>query len=145
MRSDDTTPPPWLPRVTRFDMSAPSLLVGEFDVETATGSHVGGPGALHTVMRLQANDGRVTGVDEHPAPDPSQVSRWPVELRADTLHVGSPDSDEDFTEYQVQWVSADGFCGQWRTRQPGWLRDHQPGHPEFATGPFLARRQIGRA
>jgi hypothetical protein len=146
MSSDNMTPPPWLPRGAPFDADAPSLLVGDFDVETATGPLVGAPGALHTVMRLRAaDDGGITGVDEDLDPDRSKVSRWPVDLRADTLHVGSAVADSGLSEYQVQWVSVDGFCGQWRTRQPDWLRDQQPGHPEVATGPFLARRRSGPA
>jgi hypothetical protein len=147
MSGDPTSPPPWLPDATPFHPKGWHLLVGEFDVTTAPGPDVGGPGALRTVMRLRATDEPegVVGSDEDLDTDPAKVSRWPVVLQRDTLHVGTSSAADGPSEYHVRWGSATGFCGEWRTRQPPWLREQQPGHPELASGPFLARRRATRA
>ena len=142
MSDDLASPPSWLPDATQFDSSAWRLLVGDFDVRTATGPDVTTRG-LRTVMRSRAaaEPSRVVGSDEDLDPDPAKTSRWPVELRGDTLLVGGTRAGDGPSEYRVQWASPTGFCGEWRTRQPEWLREHQPGHPEFGTGPFLATRR----
>jgi hypothetical protein len=136
-------PPSWLPDGLPFTPSRWQLLIGEFDVQTTVApAPIGGDG-LRTRMSLRGDVGvdRVVGYD---VVDDDSDSRWPVELRGSTLHVGGT-TDADGSEYRIEWASDAGFCGEWRTRQPQSIRDRQPGHPEFATGPFLASRRPGSA
>lgn len=139
----NTTPPSALTGAGPFHADAWQQLLGEFDLHTATAPDLAAPGGLRTLLRLWAESDppRLVGRDAHTDTSAARHRPWPVELRGDTLVIGGVAPEHETSEYRVLWLSPLGFAGEWRTRQPSWLREQQLGHPEFATAPFLATRR----